>query len=264
MNDQAVNSGHAAAQGAAASQRRALVTGASRGLGRAMALALAEAGTDVVINDIPGLAADAAKVVAEIEALGRRAAFVPFDVTADLQVEEAVAKLEQEFGPIDILVNNAGINRDGLMKSASKADWDAVIGVNLSGPFNCMKAVLPRQRERGWGRIVNIASVVGRMGFIGTPYYAAAKAGLLGLTRAAAAEVARKGVTVNAVAPGYVRTHMTDVLPDKVKAKLIESIPLGRFAEPAEIAAVVAFLASEQASYITGAGIDINGGLWMA
>lgn len=243
--------------------RRALVTGASRGLGRAIALGLAQAGADVVVNDVEANAYAAAEVAREIAGLGRRAEFAPFDVSDAAMVEAVMAEVEGRFGPLDILVNNAGINRDGLLKSASKADWDAVLAVNLSGPFNCMAALMPRMRERGWGRVINVASVVGKTGIVGTPYYAAVKAGLMGLTRSAAAEFARRGVTVNAVAPGYIQTRMTDVLPEKIKAELQSRIPLGRLARPEEVSDVVVFLASGAASYITGASIDVNGGFWM-
>ena len=242
--------------------RRALVTGAAQGLGRAIALGLAQAGADVLVNDIEIAAAPAAVLVGEIAKLGRRAEFTPFDVSDTAGVQAAVGAAEARFGPLDILVNNAGINRDGLLKSARKADWDAVLAVNLSGPFNCMAALLPRMRERGWGRVINIASVVGKTGIVGTPYYAAAKAGLMGLTRSAAAEFARRGITVNAVAPGYIRTRMTQALPEKAKEQLETKIAVGRLARPEEIADVVVFLASDAASYISGAAIDINGGFW--
>lgn len=243
--------------------RRALVTGASRGLGKAIALALGQVGADVAVNDLPQQAVPAQGVISELRTLGRRAVWVPFDVADVEAVNAAVDRLEREFGPIDILVNNAGINRDGLMRNASKADWDAVLSVNLSGSFHCMQALLHRMRGRGWGRVINIASVVGKTGFVGTPYYAASKAGVMGLTRSAAVEVARHGVTVNAVAPGYVETELITPLPEKVRESLLDRVAVGRFARPEEIAFLVVFLASDAASYITGASLDINGGLWM-
>lgn len=241
----------------------ALVTGAARGLGLACALALARKGADVAINDLPSEELAAREAARKVEALGVRAAVALGSVDDPKDVERVVRACEQQLGPVDILVNNAGINRDGLMKSASVEDWQAVLSVNLTGPFLCTRAVINGMRERGWGRIINIASVVGKAGIVGTPYYAASKAGLMGLTRATAAEVARRGITVNAVAPGYVETAMTDALRPEWRQTLLERIPVGRFAKPEEVAAVVAFLATPEAAYITGATIDVNGGLYM-
>lgn len=243
--------------------RVALVTGSAGGLGLACALALARRGADVAVNDLAEREAAALAAVEQVKRLGVRAVFAPAAVNEPEAVLRMVRLVEEQLGPVDILVNNAGINRDGLMKSPRLEDWEAVLSVDLTGPFLCTAAVINGMRERHFGRIVNIASVVGKAGVIGTPYYAAAKAGLMGLTRATAAEVARRGVTVNAVAPGYIETRMTASLNPEWKEALLERIPIGRFASPEEVAAVVAFLASPEASYITGATIDVNGGLTM-
>lgn len=233
----------------------ALVTGAARGLGRAIALELAAKGAQIIINDIPQMEADAAETI-RLAGGGR---FYP----AFVNQEAAVAQMVAEVGPVDILVNNAGINRDGTMKKSSKADWDAVIDVNLSGPFLCTRAFVGQMRERGWGRVINVASYVGRTGVFGTPYYAASKAGLIGLTKEVAIEYAKYGVTVNALAPGYIGTEMMLNYPEEQRNAITARIPVGRWAEPADIAYWAGVLASPRAHYMTGAVIDCNGGVWM-
>lgn len=233
----------------------ALVTGAARGLGRAIALELAAKGAEVIINDIPQMEADAAETI-RLAGGGR---FYP----AFVNQETAVAQMVAEVGPVDILVNNAGINRDGTMKKSTKADWDAVIDVNLSGPFLCTRAFVGQMRERGWGRVINVASYVGRTGVFGTPYYAASKAGLIGLTKEVAVEYAKYGVTVNALAPGYIGTEMMLNYPEEQRNAITAKIPVGRWAEPADIAYWAGVLASPRAHYMTGAVIDCNGGVWM-
>jgi 3-oxoacyl-[acyl-carrier protein] reductase len=238
----------------------ALVTGSGRGLGRATALELARRGASVLVNDVPDNADVAEACVAELGELGVPAAFVAADVRNGGAVAGMFAQAASMLGPVDILINNAGINIDGLMREVDPAAWEAVLGVNLSGPFNCTCAALPSMRDRGWGRIVNIASIVAERGIIGTPYYASSKAGLIGLTKATAAEVARRGVTVNAVAPGYLETGMMLGYGTDQLASLRNTIPMGRFGKPEEIARVVAFLASDDASYITGAVIEATGG----
>lgn len=237
----------------------ALVTGAARGLGRAIALELASRGADLIINDIPAMAETAAETVAAAGALGVKARFYP----AFVNDEEQVNRMAAEVGQVDILVNNAGVNRDGTMKRSRKADWDLVIDVNLSGTFNCLRAFTPAMRERGWGRVINIASYVGRTGVFGTPYYAASKAGVIGLTKEVAVEMARHGVTVNALAPGYIMTDMMMGYPEEQRAKITATIPCGYWAKPEDIAYWAGVLASPRAHYMTGAVLDCNGGVWM-
>ena len=237
----------------------ALVTGAARGLGRAIALELASRGADVIVNDVPNMAEVAAETVAAVEALGVKARFYP----AFVNDEEQVNRMAAEVGQVDILVNNAGVNRDGTMKKSKKADWDFVIDVNLTGTFNCLKAFTPAMRERKWGRVINIASYVGRTGVFGTPYYAASKAGVIGLTKEVAIEMARHGVTVNALAPGYIMTDMMMGYPEEQKAKITAGITVGYWAKPEDIAYWVGVLASPRAHYMTGAVLDCNGGVYM-
>ncbi|BAD39790.1 3-oxoacyl-ACP reductase FabG [Symbiobacterium thermophilum] len=237
----------------------ALVTGAARGLGRAIALEMAARGADVIVNDVPDMAEVAAETVAAAQALGVKARFYP----AFVNDEEQVNRMAAEVGQVDILVNNAGVNRDGTMRKSSKADWDLVIDVNLTGTFNCLKAFTPAMRERRWGRVINIASYVGRTGVFGTPYYAASKAGVIGLTKEVAVEMARYGVTVNALAPGYIMTDMMMGYPEEQKAKITASIPVGYWAKPEDIAYWAGVLASPRAHYMTGAVIDCNGGVYM-
>jgi 3-oxoacyl-[acyl-carrier protein] reductase len=241
--------------------RIALVTGASQGIGRACALELARAGATVALaarNE-----AKLAEVASEIEAAGGQAAAFALDVSSEDSIKAGAKAVIARFGKVEILVNNAGITRDGLMLRMKRADWDDVLGTNLTGAFLLTQALLSPMLKNRWGRIINIASVVGRTGQAGQVNYAASKAGLIGLTRSMAREVASRGITVNAVAPGYIETPMTAVLDEKQRAAMMTAIPLGRPGTAADIAQSVAFLASDAASYITGHVLDVNGGMYM-
>jgi len=241
--------------------RIALVTGASQGIGRACALELARAGATVALaarNE-----AKLAEVASEIEAAGGQAAAFALDVSSKDSIKAGAKAVIARFGKVEILVNNAGITRDGLMLRMKRADWDDVLGTNLTGAFLLTQALLSPMLKNRWGRIINIASVVGRTGQAGQVNYAASKAGLIGLTRSMAREVASRGITVNAVAPGYIETPMTAVLDEKQRAAMMTAIPLGRPGTAADIAQSVAFLASDAASYITGHVLDVNGGMYM-
>lgn len=241
--------------------RIALVTGASQGIGRACALELARAGATVALaarNE-----AKLAEVAAEIEAAGGQAAAFALDVASEDSIKNGAKAVVDRFGKVEILVNNAGITRDDLMMRMKRADWDDVLSTNLTGTFLLTQALLRQMMKNRWGRIINITSVVGRTGQEGQVNYAASKAGLIGLTRSLAREVASRGITVNAVAPGYIETPMTTVLGEKLREKMIEQIPLGRAGTDAEIARPVVFLASDAAAYITGHVLDVNGGMFM-
>lgn len=239
----------------------ALVTGGGRGIGRAIALGLAANGADVAVVDLN--LEDAAGVKAEIEKLGRRALALGGNVATADDVDEFVKKASEELGRIDILVNNAGITRDTLLMRMKELDWDAVISVNLKGTFLCTKAVSRIMMKQKYGRIINISSVVGLMGNAGQVNYAASKSGVIGLTKSVARELASRNITVNAIAPGFIVTNMTEALSDDVKEKLKEQIPLGRLGLPEDIANTVVFLASDAASYITGQTITVDGGMVM-
>ena len=241
--------------------RIAFITGASRGIGRACAQSLSEAGARVVLA---ARSLDKLRSLAEeIRAAGREAYVVEIDLSSEQSINDAFSRTTKEFGAPEILVNNAGITRDGLALRMKRADWDAVIGTNLTGSFLCIQQVLHPMMRARWGRIINISSVVGEMGNAGQANYSASKAGLLGLTKTLAQEMGSRGITVNAVAPGFVETDMTGVLPDDVKGKLLSVIPLGRMGLPADVAAAVRFLASDDAAYITGHVLDVNGGMYM-
>jgi 3-oxoacyl-[acyl-carrier protein] reductase len=241
--------------------RIALVTGASQGIGRACALELARAGATVVLA--ARNQAKLAEAVAEIEGAGGQAAAFSLDVASEESIKTGAKAALERFGKVEILVNNAGITRDGLMMAMKRGDWDDVLATNLTGAFLLTQAVLRPMLKNRWGRIINISSVVGRTGQAGQVNYAASKAGLIGITRSLAREVASRGITVNAVAPGYIETPMTAVLDEKLRTEMIASIPLGRAGTDAEIAQAVAFLASDAAAYITGHVLDVNGGMFM-
>ncbi|MGD0920998.1 MAG: 3-oxoacyl-[acyl-carrier-protein] reductase [Terriglobia bacterium] len=242
--------------------RVALVTGAAQGIGRAIALALAEAGADVAGGDV---ALEKLQGVAkEIEALGRKTLALHLDVSSPDSVKEAVDKTLEAFGKIDILVNNAGITKDNLIMRMKPEDWDLVLRVNLNGAFHCTRAVLPGMVKQRYGRIINIASVVAQAGNPGQANYIASKAGIIGLTKAVASEVGSRNITVNAIAPGFIATAMTENLPEAVRQRMLSLIPLGRMGTDRDIAHGVRFLASEEASYITGHVLNINGGMYMA
>ena len=241
--------------------RIALVTGASQGIGRACAIELAKTGATVALaarNE-----AKLAEVAAEITAAGGQAAAFALDVASEESIKNGAKAILDRYGKVEILVNNAGITRDGLMMRMKRADWDDVLGTNLTGAFLLTQALLPAMLRNRWGRIVNITSVVGRTGQAGQVNYAASKAGLIGFTRSLAREVASRNVTVNAVAPGYIETPMTAVLDEKQRAVMMVQIPLGRAGTDTEIAQSVAFLASDAAAYITGHVLDVNGGMFM-
>lgn len=240
----------------------ALVTGASRGIGRAIALELAKKGADVGVN-YAGNEEAAAQVVREIEGLGRKAIAIRADVSQGNQVEEMIKKMLDQFGHLHILVNNAGITRDNLLMRMKEEEWDQVLNINLKGAYHCTKAVLRPMMKQRWGRIINIASVSGSFGTQGQANYAASKAGLVALTKTTAREVATRGITVNAVSPGFIQTEMTDVLSEDYQKQLLSQIPMGRYGLPEEVAKLVAFLVSDDASYITGQTIHINGGMYM-
>jgi 3-oxoacyl-[acyl-carrier protein] reductase len=247
--------------------RVAIVTGGSNGIGRATALALIEAGAAVAIWDVAEEAGNA--LASEIRNNGGKAAFFKVNVADHESVEAATTATFEEFGRIDILINNAGITRDAqLLKikegqvvgKLSKADWDAVIGVNLTGVFNCTQTVVPFMIAQGWGRIVNATSVAGQYGNFGQTNYTASKAGVIGLTKVWARELGRRGINVNAIAPGFIATDMTNAIPEQIRAGMMEHIPMGRAGQPEEVANAYVFLASEEASYINGSVLNVDGG----
>jgi 3-oxoacyl-[acyl-carrier protein] reductase len=241
----------------------AIVTGGSRGIGRGISLALAQAGAAVAVN-YKGNQAAADEVVRAIEAAGGQALAIQADVSAAEDVERLFKAVTERFGRLDILVNNAGVTRDTLLLRMKEADFDAVLDTNLRGAYLCTRAALrPMTKARG-GRIINITSVVGLIGNAGQANYSAAKAGLIGFTKAVAREMASRSITVNAIAPGYVDTEMTAGLGDQIKAAILENIPLARLGTPEDIAGVVCFLASDLAAYITGQTITVDGGMVMA
>lgn len=240
----------------------AFVTGGSRGIGKAIALSLAEAGADVAINYAGNVAA-AEEVAAEIRKMGRRALILQGDVSKTEIAAEMMDAVVAEFGHCDILVNNAGITRDGLLMRMKEEDWDAVLNTNLKGVYNCTKAAIKYMMKQKSGKIVNISSVVGVMGNAGQANYAAAKAGCIGFTKSVAKEVASRGITVNAVAPGFIATDMTNVLPEKVVEEMAAGIPLKRAGQPVDVAKAVLFLVSDDAAYITGQTLHVDGGMVM-
>lgn len=238
-----------------------MVTGASRGIGRACALEMARAGNKIALaaRQVEKLE----EVAAEIRGAGGEAFVVSLDLASHDSIKQAFSTVAKEFGRIDILVNNAGVTKDNLALRMKPDDWNMVLQTNLSGAFFCIQQVIsPMMRER-WGRIVNISSVVGQAGNAGQANYVASKAGLIGLTKSLAQELASRNITVNAVAPGFIGTDMTNVLKEEQKARITQGIPMGRIGNAAEVAAAVRFLASAEASYITGNVIDVNGGMYM-
>ncbi|MDD5424576.1 MAG: 3-oxoacyl-[acyl-carrier-protein] reductase [Candidatus Omnitrophica bacterium] len=241
--------------------RVCLVTGGARGIGREIALAFAKAGSDIALCDVNPEALGAAKK--DIEALGRKAETFVVDVTNLSQVEDMVNKTLDKFQKIDILINNAGITRDALIVRMSEQDFDSVIAVNLKGTFNCTKAVSKVMMKQRYGKIVSIASIIGMMGNAGQANYAASKAGVIGITKSVAKELASRNVNVNAIAPGFIETDMTAKLPENVKAQMLSLIPLNRFGKASDVAELAMFLASDASSYITGQVIKIDGGMVM-
>ena len=242
--------------------RTALVTGASRGIGRAIALALAAEGADVAVNYVSS-EATAKEVADEIQRLGRRALLAQADVADYPDTFRMAQSILKEFGHLDILINNAGINSDKTFVKMDHASWRRVLAINLDGVFNCTKVLIDQMIKQGWGRVVNITSVIGQIGNFGQANYAASKAGVAAFTKSLAKELAAKGITVNAVAPGFIETEMVDGIPEKVQAKLLEQIPLRRFGRAEEVGRAVTYLVSQDGDYITGAELSINGGLLM-
>ena len=239
----------------------ALVTGAAQGIGKSVALLLARNGADVMVSDINLEKAE--ETAREIESMGPKAMAIKVDVANLNDVERMVGAILEKFGKIDILVNNAGITRDKLILRMTEEDWDAVLNVNLKGTFNCTKTVIRHMARQRSGKIVSIASVVGEMGNAGQVNYSASKAGVIGLTKTIAREFAQRGINVNAIAPGYIETPMTEVLAEKVKEELKKLIPMERLGRPEDVAEAVLFLVSEESNYITGHVLNVNGGIYM-
>jgi 3-oxoacyl-[acyl-carrier protein] reductase len=239
----------------------ALVTGSARGIGKAIALRLAEAGADIVVNDIAAAAETLEATASEIRGLGRKALAVTADVSSTADVNRMVETAITAMGRVDILVNNAGVTRDQLIMRMTDEEWDTVLNIDLKSAFLCTRAVLRPMMKQRWGRIISIASVVGVMGNASQANYASAKAGIIGLTKSIAKEVGSRGITANAVAPGYIETKMTEKLDDEHKKAYLERIPTGTAGTPKDVAEAVAFLASEEAHYITGQVLGVDGGM---
>ncbi|ADL12543.1 3-oxoacyl-[acyl-carrier-protein] reductase [Acetohalobium arabaticum] len=244
--------------------KTAVVTGSSRGIGKAIALSLAEEGASVAVNyPVEAEKENAQEVVDMIKNLGQEAVTVKANVVQLDEVKKMMKQVKDEFDSIDILVNNAGITNDNLLLRMKEEDWDSVIDVNLKGVFNCTKAVTKIMMKQRSGKIINIASVVGRMGNAGQANYSASKAGVIGLTKSTAKELASRGIMANAVAPGFIQSRMTDELSEEVQEEMLEAIPLDEFGTPEDVANVVSFLASSKADYITGQVINVAGGMVM-
>lgn len=242
--------------------KTAVVTGGSRGIGRAIAIKLAEMGANIVVN-YSSAPQKAEEVVALVKQMGRDAVAIQANVSNGEQIQKMMQEVEEKFSTIDILINNAGITRDTLLMRMKDEDWDQVMEINLKGTFNCTKAVTRKMMKQRSGKIVNIASVVGVMGNIGQANYAASKAGIIGFTKSVAKELATRGINVNAVAPGFIQTEMTDVLTEEVKEGLMSNIPMNQLGTPEDVANVVAFLCSDDAKYITGQVLHVDGGMVM-
>jgi 3-oxoacyl-[acyl-carrier protein] reductase len=243
------------------SNKVAIVTGSARGIGKAIALRLAEAGADIVVNDIAAAAEVLEQTANDIRALGHKALAVTADVSSAADVTRMIEAAVTTMGKVDILVNNAGVTRDQLIMRMTDEEWDTVLNIDLKSAFLCTRAVLRHMMKQRWGRIINIASVVGIMGNAGQANYASAKAGIIGLTKSIAKEAGSRGITANAIAPGFIETKMTEKLDEKQKQLLLQRVPLGTIGTPRDVAETVAFLASEEAHYITGQVIGVDGGM---
>ena len=239
----------------------AIVTGSARGIGREIALKLAEVGADIVVNDIEAAAESLESVVKEIKTLSRQSLAVTADVSSSEDVNRLIETAVKEFGKIDILVNNAGVTRDQLLMKMTDEEWDTVLNIDLKSAFLCTRAVIRHMLRQRSGRIISIASVVGMVGNAGQANYASAKAGIIGFTKSIAKEVGSRGITVNAVAPGYIQTKMTEQLNDDQRQEMLKHIPLASLGTPRDVAEAVAFLASEEARYITGHVLNVDGGM---
>src|SRR5467141_4645122 len=242
--------------------RTALVTGGSRGIGRAIALALGEEGADVAVNYVSS-EGPARDVVENIKKMGRRAILAQADVADYPDTFRMAQEVIREFGHLDILVNNAGINSDKTFVKMDHSSWRKVLAINLDGVFNCTKVFIDQMLQQGWGRVVNITSVIGQIGNFGQANYAASKAGVAAMTKSLAKELAAKGITINAVAPGFIETEMVTTIPEKVRARLLEQIPMRRFGRGEEVARACVYLCSSDGDYITGSELMLNGGLYM-